>query len=74
LILTAVSSDSLLETITSRCEEIKLNTVPMQQTTQGLEKLNGIHTDQDRLLAHISGGKPVQVSPLLLLPAVGLEI
>ncbi|MEJ2412874.1 MAG: hypothetical protein P8Y34_07760 [Anaerolineales bacterium] len=46
LILTAVSSDSLLETITSRCEEIKLNTVPMQQTTQGLEKL--------------SGGKPVE--------------
>lgn len=60
LILTAVSSDSLLETITSRCEEIKLNTVPVQLTTQGLEKIHGIPADQARLLAHISGGKPVE--------------
>ena len=59
LILTAVSSDSLLETITSRCEEIRLNTVPLQQAAQGLQELHGIPADQARLLAHISGGKPI---------------
>ncbi len=60
LILTAVSSDSLLETITSRCEEIKLNTVPFQEVAQGLQELHGLPADQARLLAHISGGKPIQ--------------
>jgi len=60
LILTAVSSSSLLETITSRCEEIKLNTVPFQQAAQGLQELHGIQADQARMLAHISGGKPLQ--------------
>jgi DNA polymerase-3 subunit delta' len=60
LILTAVSSGSLLETITSRCEEIKLNTVPFQQAAQGLQELHGIQADQARVLAHISGGKPLR--------------
>ncbi len=59
LILTAVSSDVLLETITSRCEVIKLNPVPLEQTSRGLEELHGIPAEQARLLAHISGGKPV---------------
>lgn len=58
LILTAISSDALLETITSRCEEIKLNTVPLDVTSQGLEKLHIIPPDEARFLAHISGGKP----------------
>ena len=58
LILTAISSDALLETITSRCEEIKLNTVPLDVTSQGLEKLHSIPPDEARFLAHISGGKP----------------
>jgi len=58
LVLTAVSSVSLLETITSRCEEIKLNTVPISDTIQGLENLHHIHPDQADFLAHISGGRP----------------
>ncbi|MCJ7717808.1 MAG: hypothetical protein MUO54_14985, partial [Anaerolineales bacterium] len=58
LVLTAVSSDSLLETITSRCEEIKLNTVPISDTIQGLENLHHIQSDQADFLAHISGGRP----------------
>ena len=58
LILTAVSADALLETITSRCEEIKLNTVPIDVTTQGLERLHSVPSDEARFLAHISGGKP----------------
>ena len=58
LVLTAVSSDSLLETITSRCEEIKLNTVPISETRKGLENLHQIQPDQADFLAHISGGRP----------------
>lgn len=60
LILTAVSSHSLLETITSRCEEIKLNTVPLDQTSQGLQDHYHIPPEQAQLLAHISGGRPGQ--------------
>lgn len=58
LILTAVSAGALLETITSRCEEIRLNTVPIDQTIQGLETLHNIPPDDARFLAHITGGKP----------------
>jgi DNA polymerase-3 subunit delta' len=60
LVLIAVSSDALLETIASRCEEIKLNTVPLQETSKGLQKLHDIPADQAQLLAHISGGRPFQ--------------
>lgn len=58
LIVTANSSDALLETITSRCEEIKLKPVPIDLTYQGLELLHNIPSDQARFLAQISGGKP----------------
>ncbi len=58
LILTARSSASLLETITSRCEEIRLHTVAFSTTSQGLEQLYNIPADQAIFLAHISGGKP----------------
>jgi len=58
LILTAITADSLLETITSRCEEIKLHTVPLSTTSEGLEQLYGISKEQAKFLAHISGGKP----------------
>jgi len=59
LILTATSVDSVLETIISRCEEIKLNTVPISTTASGLEKVFQVPEDQALFLAHISGGKPV---------------
>ena len=58
LILTAISPDALLETITSRCEEIKLNTVPLDTTSQGLVDFHNIPGDEAEFLAHISGGKP----------------
>jgi DNA polymerase-3 subunit delta' len=58
LIVTANSADALLETITSRCEEIKLKPVPIDQNTQGLEEIHNIPSDQARFLAQISGGKP----------------
>ena len=58
MILTATTANSLLDTITSRCEEIKLNTVPISITKKGLEQIHGIPADQANFLAHISGGKP----------------
>ncbi|MCD6424230.1 MAG: hypothetical protein J7L35_01895 [Anaerolineales bacterium] len=58
LILTAVSASSLFETVASRCEEVKLNPVPIQTTRIGLENLYQIPGDQADFLAHISGGKP----------------
>ncbi len=58
LILTAITPDALLETITSRCEEIKLNTVPINVTSQGLQDLYNISHDEALFLAHVSGGKP----------------
>jgi DNA polymerase-3 subunit delta' len=58
LILTAITSEVLLETITSRCEEIKLNTVPLDITSQGLQELHNLSQEEANFLAHISGGKP----------------
>ena len=58
LILTAISSGSLLETIISRCEVIKLHPVPISTTSQGLKEYHGIPDDIAVFLAHISGGKP----------------
>jgi len=58
MILTATTADSLLDTITSRCEELKLNTVPISISSKGLEQFHGIPAEQANFLAHISGGKP----------------
>ncbi len=58
LIITAISANSLFETVASRCEEIKLNPVPVQTTRQGLEDLHKIPEDRSNFLAHISAGKP----------------
>jgi DNA polymerase-3 subunit delta' len=58
LILTANSVDQVIETILSRCEEIKLNSVPVPVTQQGLESLHQVPTEKAELLAHVSGGKP----------------
>jgi DNA polymerase-3 subunit delta' len=58
LVLTAVSPESLLETITSRCEVIKLHPVPISTTCRGLQENHGIPDETALFLAHISGGKP----------------
>ncbi len=58
LILTAESASSLFETVSSRCEEIKLNPVPIQTTRKGLQDQYQIPEDQADFLAKISGGKP----------------
>jgi DNA polymerase-3 subunit delta' len=70
LILTATSVDQVIETILSRCEEIKLNSVPIPVTQQGLESLHQVPKEKAELLAHISGGKPVKALKYFLDPSI----
>jgi len=70
LILTAITADALLETITSRCEEIKLNTVPLDVTSQGLQEFHSIPPERALFLAHISGGKPEIASAMHANPEI----
>jgi DNA polymerase-3 subunit delta' len=58
LMITAESSDSLLETIVSRCEEIRLRPVPIDSIQEGLQTHYQITPSQAEFLAHVSGGRP----------------
>jgi DNA polymerase-3 subunit delta' len=58
LIITAESAESLLPTIVSRCEALRLRTLPLVQVSLWLETRWGLPTEQAHLLAHISGGRP----------------
>ncbi len=58
LLVTAESAEGLLPTIVSRCEVIRLRPVPLKEVADGLQELWDIPTEQARLLAHISGGRP----------------
>ena len=58
LLLTAESLESLLPTIVSRCESIRLRPLPLQDVAAGLEQRWGIPREQALLLAHLSGGRP----------------
>jgi DNA polymerase III subunit delta' len=56
LLLTADSAESLLPTIVSRCEVLRLRPMPLARLQSELEKQDLIPTDA-RLLAHLSGGR-----------------
>jgi DNA polymerase-3 subunit delta' len=58
LALTAESAESLLPTIVSRCEVIRLRPVPLVELSLGLQKRLGIDKDAAQLFAHLSGGRP----------------
>jgi DNA polymerase III subunit delta' len=57
LILTADNPEQLLPTILSRCEIIRLRPLPVSMIEADLIE-RGVETEQARLLAHISGGRP----------------
>lgn len=57
LILTAESPEGLLPTIVSRCEVLRLHTVPLDAVQHLLEQ-HGAPPEQARLMAHVSGGCP----------------
>jgi DNA polymerase III subunit delta' len=57
LILTADTLESLLPTIVSRCEVLRLRPLPIERV-EGFLKERGAEEQTARLLAHISGGRP----------------
>jgi DNA polymerase-3 subunit delta' len=60
LVLTAESAESLLPTIVSRCEVLRLRPQPPDVVQAGLAEEKGLDLDEERarLLAHISEGRP----------------
>jgi DNA polymerase-3 subunit delta' len=58
VLLTARSVESVLPTIVSRCEVIRLRPLSLEQTAHGLETIRGLPHQQAELLAHISDGRP----------------
>jgi len=58
VILTAQSAESLLPTIVSRCEVIRLRPLSMDETSHGLQEVKGVPPEIADHLAHISGGRP----------------
>lgn len=57
LLLTADNPESLLPTIVSRCEVLRLRPLPIEQVQRELVS-RGIENSQAELIAHISGGRP----------------
>lgn len=55
-ILTTASYESLLPTITSRCQHIPLSTLKEEEIRQGLMNIDGLNADEATYLARISGG------------------
>lgn len=58
LLLTASSPESLLPTIVSRCEVVRMSTVPVLELEKGLQDCYGLPPEKAALLAHLSEGKP----------------
>ena len=56
LLLTADSAESLLPTIVSRCEVLRLRPMPLERLQQELEDRD-VQPGDARLLAHLSGGR-----------------
>jgi len=57
LLLTADNPESLLPTIVSRCEVLRLRPLAIAQIRNELER-RGVESAQAELLAHVSGGRP----------------
>jgi DNA polymerase-3 subunit delta' len=58
LILTAESGDRLLPTIVSRCEVLRLRPLPLGALQDGLQTHWAVPSEDAKLLAHLSGGRP----------------
>jgi len=58
VILTAKSAESLLPTIVSRAEVIRLRPLSIEETAKGLQAVRGVPRELAEKLAHISDGRP----------------
>jgi DNA polymerase III subunit delta' len=56
LLLTALTPESLLPTITSRCEVLRLRPAPISQLKDALESRWGLEQKDAVLISHLSGG------------------
>ncbi|MDP2400890.1 MAG: DNA polymerase III subunit, partial [Actinomycetota bacterium] len=57
LLLTADTPESLLATISSRCEILRLRPMPLPRLAELLETRHGIPSAEARLLAHLAAGR-----------------
>jgi DNA polymerase III subunit delta' len=57
LLLTVDALESLLPTIVSRCEVIRLRPAPLNETQAYLEKIREVPQETAKLIAHLSGGR-----------------
>ncbi len=57
LLLTADTPESLLPTISSRCEILRLRPMPLTQLAGALERHHEIPAEKARLLAHLAAGR-----------------
>jgi len=57
LLLTADTAESLLPTIASRCEVLRLRPLPVERLAQALNERWGQAPEEARRLAHLSGGR-----------------
>ncbi len=64
LLLTADTPESLLPTIISRCEILRLRPLRVEEV-ESMLAAKGVDPDRARLLAHISGGRPGYANRLL---------
>lgn len=58
LAITAESPESLLPTVVSRCEVLRLRPVRLEELSLGLQEILGLPAEQAQILAHISAGRP----------------
>ncbi len=58
LLLTAESAESLLPTVVSRCEVLRLRAVPTHTLSTALQTRHGLPAERADFLAHLSGGRP----------------
>ena len=58
ILLTAQNVESLLPTIVSRCEVLRLRPLSLERTQTGLQEGGRLEPDQALLLAHVTGGRP----------------
>ena len=57
LVITAESAESLLPTIVSRCEVVRLRPLPLETVRLGLQERWGLPAEEATLLAHLSAGR-----------------
>lgn len=70
LLLTAESPESLLPTIVSRCELMRLRPMPLEELEEVLKKERKVGNEEARLYSHLAQGCPGQAINILENPAL----